>query len=281
MALPSLLLHAPLCNAALCEDELCRNEQESNGKNALWLGEQGKKPGSVVASRSVHCRNVPLLTFQMKLDLCIAEKISSSSVALQASSGSQRTSTCPDFHLCYRKWLGSWYCWWYSLLKKAAAGSELGSPLLQFLILNSVFLIQYSCYYSSPLSKGRESRGKHLNFAVSTWKADVISKDFYYNFIFSSGVTSLPRQKQEKLSLRWDSLTLATFYLKYWVSYTFQAKNQRNVEHSYSSNLFTTLAVFIKLKDNNCSKCLKRHMESILKKNMFKRDPELHYVPMD
>lgn len=77
MAVPSLLLCVPLYNAALCEEELCRNEQESNAKNALWLGEQGKKPGSVLASLIVHCRNVPLLTFQMrvKLDLCIAEKI--------------------------------------------------------------------------------------------------------------------------------------------------------------------------------------------------------------
>lgn len=78
MALPSLLLRVPLYNAALCEEEeeLCRNEQESNAKNALWLGEQGKKPGSVVASHIVHCRNVPLLTFQMrvKLDLCLQKK---------------------------------------------------------------------------------------------------------------------------------------------------------------------------------------------------------------
>lgn len=45
-------------------------------KECFMLGEPGKKRGSVVATHTVHCRTVPLFTFQMrlKLDLCIAEK---------------------------------------------------------------------------------------------------------------------------------------------------------------------------------------------------------------
>lgn len=58
----------------------------------------------------------------------------------------------------------------------------------------------------------------------------------------SSGIIPLTRQRQEKLSLRWGILTVASSYLKYLVSYSFQAENQRNVEHNYSSNLFTTRA---------------------------------------
>lgn len=100
MALPSLLLCAPLLcctpwrwtrgtNSA--KPHFVERSKESNAKNALcWVNKE--RTGSVVATHTAHSRTVPLLTFQIRVkrDLCIAGKISSSSAALQASSGSLR-----------------------------------------------------------------------------------------------------------------------------------------------------------------------------------------------
>lgn len=101
MALPSLLLWAPLLcctpwrwtrGTNKAKPHFAEMSKRVQCKECLVLGEQGKKLGSVVATHTAHCRTVPLLTFQIRVkwDLCIAGKISSSSVALQASSGSLR-----------------------------------------------------------------------------------------------------------------------------------------------------------------------------------------------
>lgn len=57
-------------------------------------------------THTLRCRIVPLPTFQrrVKLDLCIAEKVSNGSVLLTGCFWvSQRTSTYTDFHLGYSK----------------------------------------------------------------------------------------------------------------------------------------------------------------------------------
>lgn len=135
-------------------------------KECLVLGEQGNKLGSVVATHTVHCRTVPLLTFQMrvKLDLCIAEKISSSSVALQASSGSLRglvftqTSTYVTVSDLALDIVGDVYFW-----RRQQLGANLAA-----LYCTSLYWIQYFWYNipaitaSSLQRKGKQRKASEF-----------------------------------------------------------------------------------------------------------------------
>lgn len=130
------------------------------------LGGQAKKPATILVTHTLCCRTVPLPTFQrrVKLDLRIAEKISSGSVLLTSFFWvSQRTTT---YTVSSRLQSVTWL--WILLAIFSSEGdsswSKPDSPLLHFLILTVFMLFQFS----SLQRKGEWSKASE--FCSEGWK---------------------------------------------------------------------------------------------------------------